>query len=181
MQGNVGEETDDEFQRFIPEIGSFEELYSDDINMNLLKQQLKLLPAIVASSGYDSVNIYDAMEILQKEARTNKRVLISEVIVLAKLILVSPATNAESERMFSALRRLKTYLRSTMSEERLNYLMVLHVQKEKTDSIDLIKTANSFVNRNENRKRLFGIFSSLDRTMPPTKMVNVSTQTATNM
>ena len=65
--------------------------------MNLLKQQLKLLPAIVASSGYDSVNIYDAMEILRKEAKTNKRVLISEVIVLAKLILVSPGTNAESE------------------------------------------------------------------------------------
>ena len=70
------------------------------------------------------------------------RVLISEVIVLAKLILVSPATNAESEMMFSALRRLKTYLRSTMSDERLNYLMVLHVQKGKTDSIDHIKTAN---------------------------------------
>ena len=103
------------------------------------------------------------------------------VIVLAKLILVSPTNNAENERMFSALRRLKTYLQSTMSDERLNYLMVLHVQKEKTDSINLIKTANSFVNRNENRKRLFGIFSSLDRTMPPTKMVNVSTQTATNM
>jgi len=40
-----------------------------------------------------------------------QRSLLSEFDVLASLILVMPATNAVSERSFSALRRIKTYLR----------------------------------------------------------------------
>ena len=47
-----------------------------------------------------------------------------EIVTLLKLILVSPATNATSERTFSAMRRLKTYLRSTMGQARLNGLMI---------------------------------------------------------
>ena len=44
----------------------------------------------------------------------------SEIIVLLKLYLVSPATNAVSEQSASSMRRLKNWLRSTMSQERLN-------------------------------------------------------------
>ena len=36
------------------------------------------------------------------------------------LVLVMSATNAVSERSFSCLRRLKSYLRATMSQSRLN-------------------------------------------------------------
>jgi len=68
----------------------------------------------------------------------NERLIISEVCVLLKLILVMSSTNAISERSFSTLRRVKTYLRSTMLQERLNRLLVLHVHKEYTDSLDLI-------------------------------------------
>ena len=52
--------------------------------------------------------------------------LISEVCKLVKLLLAMPATNAESERSFSAVRQIKTYLRSTMSQQQLNHLMLLH-------------------------------------------------------
>ena len=45
-------------------------------------------------------------------------------------MFVMPATSAVSERSFSALKRVKTYLRSTVGEGRLNHLMVLHVHKE---------------------------------------------------
>ena len=46
-----------------------------------------------------------------------------------------PATNAVSERSFSALRRIKSYLRANMSQERLNQSMVLHVHKHLTDPL----------------------------------------------
>ena len=46
------------------------------------------------------------------------------VLAVMKLLLVMPATNATSERSFSALRRIKTYLRTTMTQQRLNHLMV---------------------------------------------------------
>ena len=40
--------------------------------------------------------------------------------VLVKLILVMPATNALRERSYSASRRIKNYLRSTMTQKWMN-------------------------------------------------------------
>ena len=48
-----------------------------------------------------------------------------------------PASNATSERSFSALRRIKTYLRTTMSQERLNNLMILYVHRDSLEQVDL--------------------------------------------
>ena len=58
---------------------------------------------------------------------------------LVKLITL-PVTNAEAERSFSALKRLKTYLRSTMNQERLTGLAILAVHKDvHIDSKDIIE------------------------------------------
>ena len=69
-----------------------------------------------------------------------------------------PATNATSERSFSALRKLKTYLHSSMSQQRLNHLMLLHVHKERTDALDLEEAAGEFIVNSERRQRIFGAF-----------------------
>ena len=84
--------------------------------------------------------------------------LIHQVLRLLQLILVMPSTNATSERSFSALRRVKTYLRSTMSQVRLNNLLLLHVHKNTTDSLDARVVGNSFVEGSEHRLRVFGKF-----------------------
>ena len=77
---------------------------------------------------------------------------------LAKLILVMPATNAVSERSFSGLRRMKTWLRNTMHQTRLNRCMILHIHNDETDKLDLIAVANDFVSRNLSRRFTFGQF-----------------------
>ena len=87
-----------------------------------------------------------------------------------------PATNAVSERSFSALKRLKTYLRSTTAEGRLNHLMLLHVHKELADGIDMVEVANLFVGDNQRRKQLFGKFSNNDLPMKST-FASKATQT----
>ena len=58
--------------------------------------------------------------------------------------------------------RLKTYMRSTMADERLNNLMILHIHREKTDKLDLVDIANWFVGKNVTRKRMFGRFTERD-------------------
>ena len=72
----------------------------------------------------------------------------SEVVKLLTLILVMPATNAVSERSASTLQRVKTYLRTTMHQNCLNHLMVLHVHKDKTDNINLEGCVNEFISLN---------------------------------
>ena len=76
--------------------------------------------------------------------------------------MVAPATNAQSERIFSKMKRIKTYLRSTMTNCRLNNLMVLSVHKELLDSLDLISVGNDFVSKNQRRKNMFGTFIAQD-------------------
>ena len=69
-----------------------------------------------------------------------------------------PASNTTSEHSFSALRCIKTYLRSTMGQERLNNLMLLHIHKEITDDLDLKDVATEFISGSEHRLSIFGKF-----------------------
>ena len=85
-----------------------------------------------------------------------QRSLLSEVCKVVKLVLVMPATNATSERSFSALRRVKNYLRSTMTQQRLNNLLVLHVHKDITNNLKLKDIAKEFVGESEHRQNIFG-------------------------
>ena len=51
--------------------------------------------------------------------------------------MVSPASSCDSERYFSALRRLKTWLRNSMTQSRLNAIMICNIHKEKLEELDL--------------------------------------------
>ena len=88
-----------------------------------------------------------------KKLSKGQKLLIAEVIKLLKLIIVMPATNAESERCCSAMRRLYTYLRTNMTRNRLNHTMVLHVHKDKTDALLLVNVANIDLKCLENLKK----------------------------
>ena len=57
---------------------------------------------------------------------------------------------------FSCLRRLKTYLRSTMGQERLNHILVLNVHQAETDLIEMKCVARDFISLNEMRRNVFG-------------------------
>ena len=49
-----------------------------------------------------------------------------------------------------------------MGQEWLNHLMVLHLHKSETDSLDMIQIANTFISRNDHREQVFGTFSGQD-------------------
>ena len=82
--------------------------------------------------------------------------VIEEVYVLVNLILVMPATNSSSERSFSLLKLIKTNLRSTMGQTRLNHLMILSIYKDKLDELNLTIPAKLFIDKNESRRSIFG-------------------------
>jgi len=69
-----------------------------------------------------------------------------------------PATNAVSERSASVIRRIKTYLHSSMTQTCLNNVMVLHIHKHLTDSVDHKQILNEFASSNDDGQRIFGSF-----------------------
>ena len=59
----------------------------------------------------------------------NLHQVFSETLILLKILVVTPMATAEPERCFSILKRIKTFLRSTMTNERLSPLGMLSIEK----------------------------------------------------
>ena len=57
----------------------------------------------------------------------NVRCMFSAVEKLLRLLLISLSSSCEAEQSFGALPRLKTWLRSTMTQVRLNHVVVCHI------------------------------------------------------
>ena len=84
------------------------------------------------------------------------KTLLGEVDKLLRLYLTLSVASATSERTFSSLCCLKTYLRSTMNQNHLNNCLLLHCHKSVTDTLNTVDIAKKFVRANEQRKRHFG-------------------------
>ena len=141
----------EEFQENLDDVCAF---YHDDFVKQLLHSQLQTFgihfqtveePAV-------QVSIVDLKRYFLSLA-PGQPTLLSQVRGLLQLILVMPPMNATSESSFSALHRLKNYLRTTMAQER--HLMVMYVHKERTDKMDLKSILNDFVGESEHRTGIF--------------------------
>jgi len=160
-------------QNYDSEFAEVTKFYHSDLDESLLKSQLKILGDDIPT--ITEMNFSDIVEYL-KSLHTGMRKHQSEIFLLSKLTLVCPATNATSERSFSALRRVKNYLQSTMNQVRLNNVMMLHVHKDRTDGLSLIDVGNEFVSGSEHRVTIFGKFESIDTKRSQTLMKSISTQ-----
>ena len=88
------------------------DFYGNDFDPDLLAAHFLTFRAQYKEINGDMITTLDEIIVfMRKPGYTG---LLSEISTLLKFILVVlPATNAESERVFSALKRIKTYLRNT--------------------------------------------------------------------
>ena len=134
----------------IPE--SITATYRGDIDKERLSLHLQMLPDAIKqyrASGLPIKKVTSVRTLCDVLNFGGTKQLLSQVHVLLQLFLTIPVTTATSERTFSALRRLKNYLRTTMGQERLNHLLLLYCHKSRTDAIDLSRIASVFVSQND--------------------------------
>ena len=146
MKGNYNEE-----------LQTVLEFYQNDFCKSELESQLEILGQMNISKTGDKISFLDVLSHL-KSLSASQLTYIQQVVNLAQLVLLMPATNAVSERSASAMRRIKTYLRTSMTQARLNNLMVVHVHKHLTDNISPAFILNEFVRGGEGRLSYFGTF-----------------------
>ncbi|KAK0144264.1 Zinc finger MYM-type protein 1 [Merluccius polli] len=123
-----------------------------ELDAELLQVQLAMMKA-----SYQFTSCQEASQLLTTMVPEVRR-LFNQVETLIRLLLVVPASSCEAERSFSALRRLKTWLRSTMTQCRLNGVSVCHVHREKLQAINREQIAVAFIGMSERRSHVFGAF-----------------------
>ena len=86
--------------------------------------------------------------------------MLGEVNKLLQAYLTFPVTSATAGRSFSSLWKLKTFLRSSMMQQRLNNLFLMCVHTARMEQLNLALVANEFVSSNTRRTNYFGKFLS---------------------
>ena len=140
----------------VPTLASLHEMYGDEIDMDALEVEANVFRAIMSNCRVGCFkDVYNKI----KTCPESEKELIPNIMRIIKLLLINPATSCSPERSFSTARRLKSWLRSTMTSQRFNGLALLNVHKECTDQLDLMEVGNEFIDQNEQRRKHFGKYT----------------------
>ena len=74
---------------------------------------------------------------------------------LLKLLMVRPTSSVVCEQSFAGLKRIKTWLCSTMSQDILNSLLMCHIHSSILDDCSIDEIMDNFINMNDWRKAHF--------------------------
>ena len=141
------------------------DLYKKDFDLARLHMQLQMLPSLLQVRNEKHAGEPPIRRVTKVRTCADLlndtdmgKALFPQVVGLLKLYFTLPVTTATAERSFSALRRLKNYLRTSMKQTRLNSAMLLHVHKERCKAIDITTVAKEFCRVNDRRQQFFGSF-----------------------
>ncbi|XP_062198785.1 uncharacterized protein LOC133901428 [Phragmites australis] len=115
---------------------------SSDVELNDLISELSVMQLTLSNRPMSAMEIFKFVR--DADCYPN-------ISVAYRILFTVPVTVASAERSFSKLKLLKNHLRSTMSQERLNGLATLCIEKKLLDEIDIDTIINDFASRNVRR------------------------------
>lgn len=80
--------------------------------------------------------------------------LFPNVDIALRMYACTPAANCTAERSFSCLKRVKSYLRSKMTNDRLNSLAILAIEAQLVRSLNYTEIIDDFATLKARRKQL---------------------------
>ena len=101
---------------------------------------------------WQTVNVEEKPNTLDDSIQEINPDLYPNLYAAVVILMVMPVSTATAERSFSAMRRLKNYLRSTMTTERLSGLALMHVHKNKP--LDAARIVQQFSQQKNRRLAL---------------------------
>ena len=133
--------------------------YKDDLELLSCSRHLPLLEDVIKQATLCMKRVASVHTVC-KAMNSNSafKAMLPSVHRILRLYLTIPVTSATSDRTFSSHRHIFNYLRSTITEKRLNHCVLFHVHKEITDLLDLKLVAEEFVSRQSERRKYFGSF-----------------------
>ncbi|XP_076894309.1 uncharacterized protein LOC143546541 [Bidens hawaiensis] len=113
-----------------------------DVDADELYLELKLFETFLSS---DIVTPLDALNNVVQHG------FFPNVVNVYRVLLTIPVTVTSAERSFSKLKLLKTYMRYTMSQERLNGLALISIESDVLENINYQDLIESFASKNARR------------------------------
>ncbi|XP_026458454.1 uncharacterized protein LOC113358959 [Papaver somniferum] len=115
---------------------------ASDIDVNDLFAELKVLRKVLPREITTAVGIFNFLKRQDSFPITS---------IAYKVLLAIPVTVASAERSFSKLNILKSFLRTTMAQERLNGLAMISIEHGFFDDVDIDSLVDDFAAVNSRR------------------------------
>lgn len=88
----------------------------------------------------------DDFDIDDLVSEINKKIF-PNLYKLLQVALTIPVSSASCERSFSVMRRIKTWLRNSMSNDRFSNLSLLHIERDLANNITSEEVLNIFAQK----------------------------------
>ena len=134
-------------------VTNFVNTYAEDVSDDLLSQVLafRCCAADCIKSAHANNSVKELLNfIVQLDLISS----FPDLVTALTLFLTLPVSVASNERSFSKLKLIKTYLRSSMTQDRLSDLGLLGIEKDRFSDIDRDAIVRDFANAKA-RKRKF--------------------------
>ena len=134
---------DDSLQKYYLKLQSFlkHDVYYDIDGLDLFSE-LKVFKEILQIKDYTPIDILNYIKRLDSFPNT---------CITYRILLTIPITIASTERSFSKLKLIKSYLRSTMSQERLSGLAILSIKKKILEELEYKILIRQFASQKERK------------------------------
>ena len=131
-------------------VTSFCAMYNRDVSEDLVEEMLLLKKISRANLGQGDEQL-SPLHLLNKLHDTRLESLFRNVCISLHIFCTLPVTVASAERSFSHLKRIKTYSRSTMAQERLQGLALLCTESEIAKTIDYDSIVDAFAAKKDRK------------------------------
>src|SRR3954465_6462515 len=115
------------------------------ILMGRVISELKVLKVTLLGEGTKAIDVLNYIN------SCYRKINFPNAWIAYRVLLTIPVTVASAERSFSKLKLIKSYLRSTMSQERLNGLALLSIEREMVGRLDNESIIDDFASQKARR------------------------------
>ena len=151
----------DSFSKFnVDKLARLAEIYHEDFSNDdsgtIREQLLTYISQVKRHASFSTCD--DVQSLAMKMVETEKHLVFPLVYKLIELALILPVSTASVERAFSAMKIIKTKLRSKINNEWFNDLMICYTERElfkSVDDKDIIRTFTAMRSRKGHLPRNF--------------------------
>ena len=121
--------------------------------MNEVRRLRRHIKSFETQTG-ETVETWTALDLIQWVDKWGHETSFSNLLVSLRTFLTMCVSVASCERSFFKLKLIKTYLRSTMGQERLSSLALMSIERGLTASIDFTTVIDNFATLKARKIRL---------------------------